>query len=146
MSVWSHIPYADRPECKVCGNRPDDDGTLRHGKGCYVIDPDGGGEIKVGEQVMWLGDKATVCDIDGDEAWVKRASGRHGTAQLHDLRPLPPEPKVQWPSGETTISLWNTGNVSINTEPLPPPREDELARLTLNLREIARERQKGGGK
>jgi len=30
--------------CKVCGNVPDDDGILSHGRGCYVISEDGGGE------------------------------------------------------------------------------------------------------
>jgi uncharacterized protein (TIGR02996 family) len=29
--------------CKVCGNGPDDDGCLEHGKGCYVLNEDGGG-------------------------------------------------------------------------------------------------------
>lgn len=31
-------------ECKVCGNTPDAEGVLRHGRGCYVISEDGGGE------------------------------------------------------------------------------------------------------
>lgn len=31
-------------ECKVCSNEPDDEGILRHGKSCYVIDSQGGGE------------------------------------------------------------------------------------------------------
>jgi hypothetical protein len=30
--------------CKVCQNIPDEAGTLCHGKGCYVLDSDGGGE------------------------------------------------------------------------------------------------------
>lgn len=29
--------------CKVCGNMPDADGNREHGKGCYVVDSDGGG-------------------------------------------------------------------------------------------------------
>ncbi len=39
-------PYIGAGECKVCGNTPEDDeiGELRHGKGCYVVDEDGGGE------------------------------------------------------------------------------------------------------
>ena len=30
--------------CKVCGNTPDDSGTIEHGRGCYVVSEDGGGE------------------------------------------------------------------------------------------------------
>jgi hypothetical protein len=29
--------------CKVCGNVPDKDGTIEHGRGCYVVSEDGGG-------------------------------------------------------------------------------------------------------
>lgn len=34
---------AEAYACKVCGNRPDADGILEHGRGCYTLDPDGGG-------------------------------------------------------------------------------------------------------
>jgi hypothetical protein len=34
-------------ECKVCQARPDDEGVIRHGKGCYVVDGEGGGEEMV---------------------------------------------------------------------------------------------------
>lgn len=30
-------------ECKVCGNTPNDEGELEHGKGCYTQSEDGGG-------------------------------------------------------------------------------------------------------
>ncbi len=33
--------------CKVCGNVPDEDGRLEHGRGCYVVSEDGGGETYV---------------------------------------------------------------------------------------------------
>jgi len=33
-----------RHECKVCGNTPNEEGILQHGKGCYVVSEDGGGE------------------------------------------------------------------------------------------------------
>lgn len=33
----------DQSGCKVCGNTPDENGYLEHGRGCYVIDEDGGG-------------------------------------------------------------------------------------------------------
>jgi hypothetical protein len=29
--------------CKVCGNEPDEDGVIEHGRGCYVVNEDGGG-------------------------------------------------------------------------------------------------------
>ena len=29
--------------CEICGNRPDEDGELRHGRGCYVVCEEGGG-------------------------------------------------------------------------------------------------------
>jgi hypothetical protein len=31
-------PYA----CKVCGNVPDEDGRIEHGRGCYTQNEDGG--------------------------------------------------------------------------------------------------------
>ena len=30
--------------CKVCGNWPDENGVIEHGRGCYVVSEDGGGE------------------------------------------------------------------------------------------------------
>lgn len=44
----------DRFACKVCGNRPDADGLIQHGKGCYVVSEDGGGEsyVDVDEEVQ----------------------------------------------------------------------------------------------
>jgi hypothetical protein len=33
--------------CKVCQNIPDEDGVLEHGRGCFVADPDGGGQTFV---------------------------------------------------------------------------------------------------
>ena len=30
--------------CKVCGNTPDDSGTIEHGRGCCVVSEDGGGQ------------------------------------------------------------------------------------------------------
>ena len=38
--------YEERAEyaCDVCGNVPDNDGVIQHGKGCYTQSADGGGE------------------------------------------------------------------------------------------------------
>ena len=33
--------------CEVCGNIPDEYGVLEHGRGCYVVDADGGGDTFV---------------------------------------------------------------------------------------------------
>lgn len=30
--------------CKVCGNCPDEEGELEHGRGCYTQSADGGGQ------------------------------------------------------------------------------------------------------
>ncbi len=39
------LTYEQRSEyaCDVCGNVPDEEGCLEHGRGCYVVDSDGGG-------------------------------------------------------------------------------------------------------
>ncbi len=37
--------------CKVCGNVPDEDGWLEHGRGCYTQSSDGGGGEYVAEAV-----------------------------------------------------------------------------------------------
>lgn len=52
-SVDSELANRTRYECKVCGNQPDEQGILRHGKGCYVLSDDGGGE----EYVGWEGEQ-----------------------------------------------------------------------------------------
>jgi hypothetical protein len=38
-------PFEKREEyaCLVCGNVPDEEGTLEHGRGCYELDENGGG-------------------------------------------------------------------------------------------------------
>lgn len=40
LTYDERVPYA----CDVCGNVRDEDGTIAHGKGCYVVSEDGGGE------------------------------------------------------------------------------------------------------
>ena len=43
----------ERYACKICGNVPDEDGALEHGRGCYRLSEDGGGieyvEMELGE-------------------------------------------------------------------------------------------------
>jgi hypothetical protein len=39
------LAYEQREKhaCEVCGNVPDEDGFIEHGRGCYVVNEDGGG-------------------------------------------------------------------------------------------------------
>lgn len=37
--------------CKVCGNKPNSDGELEHGKGCYTQDENGGGSEFISDAV-----------------------------------------------------------------------------------------------
>lgn len=39
MDYFERTKYA----CDVCGNVPDENGVLEHGRGCYVVSEDGGG-------------------------------------------------------------------------------------------------------
>lgn len=39
--------WAEQNACKVCGNRPDAEGTIEHGRGCHVVREDGGGTSSV---------------------------------------------------------------------------------------------------
>lgn len=41
--IVDKILYNEQPECDVCGNRPNNDGVLEHGRGCYTQSEDGGG-------------------------------------------------------------------------------------------------------
>lgn len=35
-------------QCGVCGNKPDSEGVLQHGRGCFTLSEEGGGEEYVG--------------------------------------------------------------------------------------------------
>lgn len=39
----AHTPEFLPTECNVCGNTSDEYGTIEHGRGCYVVNEDGGG-------------------------------------------------------------------------------------------------------
>ena len=39
--------YREQFACDVCGNVPDETGMIEHGRGCYVVSADGGGETWV---------------------------------------------------------------------------------------------------
>lgn len=36
---YQYVDYA----CEVCGNTPDDEGVIEHGRGCFVVSENGGG-------------------------------------------------------------------------------------------------------
>jgi hypothetical protein len=48
-SAPAPLPRSERARyaCKVCGNIPDEEGMISHGKGCYTQSADGGGESYV---------------------------------------------------------------------------------------------------
>jgi uncharacterized protein (TIGR02996 family) len=46
-------PRWESSECKVCGATPDSEGEIRHGKGCYRLSEDGGGEEYADENPRW---------------------------------------------------------------------------------------------
>ena len=41
------MDYKKSNACDVCNAEPDEDGVIHHGRGCYVVDEDGGGETYV---------------------------------------------------------------------------------------------------
>lgn len=45
-------PYAGI-ECKICGNTPDENGAIEHGRGCYTQSEDGGGTSFVDPTADW---------------------------------------------------------------------------------------------
>jgi hypothetical protein len=60
------VPEQRNYSCKVCGNKPDYEGVLEHGRGCYVMQSEGGGSeyiaaaCKKPEQEP-VGDEWTPC-------------------------------------------------------------------------------------
>ena len=101
-------------------------------------------EIKVGEQAICDDIRVKVLGINGKKAWVfDEVDEVDDVVALSLLHHLPPEPKARWPGGKTELVLLKDGEVVIQTSHDHWP--DAIARLTLDLREIA-ERQKGGGK
>lgn len=42
-SDFAACPALVRYECEVCGNTPDENDILSHGRGCFVLSSDGGG-------------------------------------------------------------------------------------------------------
>lgn len=56
-------------ECKVCGNTPNDEGELEHGKGCYTQGEDGGGSEFADEIVEpWLTPQVVMLANDAYES------------------------------------------------------------------------------
>jgi uncharacterized protein (TIGR02996 family) len=58
-------------ECKVCAATPDEEGWIRHGKGCYVVDSDGGGEEPADRNPDWEALRARERDLLArNPAWL----------------------------------------------------------------------------
>jgi hypothetical protein len=52
QSIAPQQPAQERDfSCKVCGNKPNSDGELEHGKGCYTQDENGGGSEFISDAV-----------------------------------------------------------------------------------------------
>lgn len=62
--------YRRRFACKVCGNWPDEEGVLEHGKGCYMLEEDGGGSELI-EESLW---PCATCDGTG-RVWGDSGDG-----------------------------------------------------------------------
>lgn len=76
--------------CDVCGNTPDEDGVIEHGRGCHTQSADGGGIERVEENPAWvtLNNRAAALwtgglreptlaavGLDPDRAYVTMARG-----------------------------------------------------------------------
>jgi hypothetical protein len=62
--------------CDVCGNRPDIDGDLRHGRGCYVVDEDGGGTSYAEFDRRHLENTIAAAIASARAAWQAEQRGR----------------------------------------------------------------------
>lgn len=47
-------PRWEYAECKVCGATPNEEGYINHGRGCYVLDSDGGGSEGAAETERYI--------------------------------------------------------------------------------------------
>jgi protein gp37 len=92
-------------ECKVCGNRPDNYGHVAHGRGCYQVSENGGGEtfeepfrridwIIVGGEsgpdarafdIGWARETVAACKAAGVPVFVKQLGKiSHGAGLYHE--------------------------------------------------------------
>lgn len=71
-------------ECVVCGNTPDEDGELRHGRGCYKIDEDGGGSEWFDVRPDWTALRAREAALTRTLSLHRRAEFVRVQVELHD--------------------------------------------------------------
>jgi hypothetical protein len=77
--------------CKVCGNKPNSDGELEHGKGCYTQDENGGGSEFISDAVTA---PQPAQDVD---YWIREATAAR-QAEMAMRRELEAQPaqERQW--------------------------------------------------
>lgn len=88
--------YEEREKysCDVCGNVPDDDGMIEHGRGCYVVNEDGGG--------------ITHVEFKHSPVAVRWSSTSHEVPNRNDTRFIAsggifPRTDIEWMSYLTTV-------------------------------------------
>lgn len=90
------LTYEEREaySCDVCGNVPDEDGRIEHGKGCYTQDEDGGGTswVELPERRVprpMPSSAQPISDVTltdrPDEGYIRGLMARMPTADLRDL-------------------------------------------------------------
>lgn len=123
--------YRSQYACKVCGNVPDNDGRLEHGKGCYTQSEDGGRESyvefddevpdgKVGVSAEWC-DRHNLRIARTQEEFVAKLtatsempfdfSGEVASEFLdwEHVKPLLTEEALaKYDSGEEKFTYWDT--------------------------------------
>lgn len=52
--------YREAHACKVCQAMPDEEGIIEHGRGCYTVSEDGGGESSVETYEEWAARQKTL--------------------------------------------------------------------------------------
>lgn len=71
-------------ECDVCGNTPDEDGLINHGRGCYVEEEDGGGSTEADDCPACNGERRTPAH--GPRIVAEQPVER---VEVSDKRPIP---------------------------------------------------------
>jgi hypothetical protein len=88
MSEWTNVPAEVRQNyaCKVCSNYPDEEGVLDHGRGCYMIDENGGGSEYVDppEHLPQHATPAPLKPLEGDERSEKLLKIAEGETAVAD--------------------------------------------------------------
>lgn len=97
--------------CKVCGNIPDEEGWLEHGRGCYTQSEDGGGSeaVDLEERLVEIAEEIT-----------RPVSGVRGTMRAADADRLLQGDETRIPATLCLSDAYNRDN--------PPPGEEPCIR------------------